>query len=68
MIGFGAGFMCNTCVWEVSRDLGDGNVWADCIDSYPLPPLNVSPFMEKFSWINDEVLTHVDLTSAFNKV
>ncbi|CAL1374402.1 unnamed protein product [Linum trigynum] len=68
MIGFGAGFKCNNCVWEVTRDLGDGNVWGDCIASYPLPPLNVSPFLEKFSWINDEGRTDVDLTSAFNKV
>ncbi|CAI0442985.1 unnamed protein product [Linum tenue] len=67
MIGFGAGFKCNTCVWEVTRDLGDENVWEDCIDSYPLPPLNVSPFLEKFSWINDDDLTHVDFSSVFDK-
>ncbi|CAL1387209.1 unnamed protein product [Linum trigynum] len=67
MIGFGAGFKCNACVWEVTRDLADENVWEDCIDSYPLPTINFSPFLEKFSWINDEGRTHVDLTSAFNK-
>ncbi|CAI0411826.1 unnamed protein product [Linum tenue] len=67
MISLGAGFKCNNCVWEVTRDLGDGNVWGDCIDSYPLPPLKVSPFLEKFSWINDEILDHVDMTAALQK-
>ncbi|XP_043694696.1 3-ketoacyl-CoA synthase 12-like [Telopea speciosissima] len=55
MISFGAGFMCNSCLLEVVRDLEDENVWKDCLARYP-PKTLVNPFMEKFGWINDENL------------
>ncbi|XP_078153050.1 3-ketoacyl-CoA synthase 3-like [Carex rostrata] len=42
MISFGSGFKCNSCLWEVCRDLGDGDVWEDCIKDYP-PQILVNP-------------------------
>ncbi|XP_041024333.1 3-ketoacyl-CoA synthase 19-like [Juglans microcarpa x Juglans regia] len=59
MISFGAGFKCNNCLWEVMRDLDGGNVWKDCIDSYPPKTGLVNPFVDKYSWINDEYLSFV---------
>ncbi|KAF9661673.1 hypothetical protein SADUNF_Sadunf19G0093100 [Salix dunnii] len=53
MISLGAGFKCNNCVWKVMKDLGDKNVWKDCIDHYPADTSS-NPFSEKFDWINDE--------------
>ncbi|KAL9660438.1 hypothetical protein QQ045_025253 [Rhodiola kirilowii] len=55
MIGLGSGFKCNTCVWEVTKDLTDRNVWDECIDIYPRK-VDVSPFAEKFGWITDQCI------------
>ncbi|WJX74357.1 3-ketoacyl-CoA synthase 3 [Trifolium repens] len=52
MISLGAGFKCNSCLWEVMRDADDRNVWDDCIDYYP-PHSLANPFMEKYGWINN---------------
>ncbi|KAK1421264.1 hypothetical protein QVD17_23457 [Tagetes erecta] len=53
MIGFGSGFKCNSCMWEVLRDLDDPNVWEDCIDNFP-PKSLLNPYIAKYGWINEE--------------
>ncbi|KAL9233692.1 hypothetical protein vseg_008652 [Gypsophila vaccaria] len=58
MISFGAGFKCNNCLWEVMTDMKDRNVWDDCIDDYPVKKI-ANPFIERYSWINDERLSFV---------
>ncbi|KVH88477.1 3-ketoacyl-CoA synthase 12-like [Cynara cardunculus var. scolymus] len=54
MISFGAGFKCNSCLWEVMGDLeGEENVWKECnIECYP-PQTLANPFLEKYGWIQD---------------
>lgn len=52
MISFGAGFKCNSCLWEVMKDLDDPNVWGDSINEYP-PESLANPFMETYGWINE---------------
>ncbi|KAL4576372.1 hypothetical protein LXL04_012465 [Taraxacum kok-saghyz] len=56
MIGFGSGFKCNSCLWEVLRDLDDKNVWEDCVDNFP-PKSLTNPYLEKYAWINEEPWT-----------
>lgn len=58
MMSIGAGYECNSCVWEVMKDLDDANVWEDCIESYP-PKTLTNSFMDKYGWINDECLGFV---------
>ncbi|KZV57476.1 3-ketoacyl-CoA synthase 12-like [Dorcoceras hygrometricum] len=53
MISFGSGFKCNSCVWEVVRDLADGNVWEDIIAGYP-DKTTVNPYMQQYGWIYQE--------------
>ncbi|KAK9127168.1 hypothetical protein Syun_015965 [Stephania yunnanensis] len=53
MFTFGSGFKCNSCYLEVVRDLGDGNVWEDCIDTYPRDTL-INPFAEKYKWVFED--------------
>ncbi|PWA46760.1 3-ketoacyl-CoA synthase 19 [Artemisia annua] len=53
MISLGAGFKCNNCVWEVTRDMNRPNVWKGIIESYP-PKKMESPFLMRFGWLNDE--------------
>ncbi|KDP46105.1 hypothetical protein JCGZ_06616 [Jatropha curcas] len=60
MISLGAGFKCNNCVWEVIRDLNDVNVWQGIVEHYPPPQIPINPFLEKYSWINDEYLSFVN--------
>ncbi|XP_063943118.1 3-ketoacyl-CoA synthase 12 isoform X2 [Daucus carota subsp. sativus] len=62
MISLGAGFKCNSCLWEVVRDLDgeNGNCWNECdIDKYP-PTSFSNPFMDKYGWLNHKDETTFD--------
>ncbi|CAN1123408.1 3-ketoacyl-CoA synthase 19 [Linum perenne] len=58
MVGLGSGFLCNTCVWTVTMDLGDGNVWEDCVDRYP-PETLVNPIEKVTDWLFDDCMSFV---------
>jgi 3-ketoacyl-CoA synthase len=69
MISFGSGFKCNSCLWEVNKDLGDRDAWEDCIDDYP-PQTLVNPYLEKYGWVNeetDETFNREERFEAFRK-
>ncbi|GMH07435.1 hypothetical protein Nepgr_009275 [Nepenthes gracilis] len=59
MVSFGAGFKCNSCLWQVVRDLdfdledGNNTVWKDCIDNYPVKS-HVNPYLKKYGWLSNE--------------
>ncbi|XP_024983153.1 3-ketoacyl-CoA synthase 12-like [Cynara cardunculus var. scolymus] len=53
MIGFGSGFKCNSCMWEVLKDLEDKNVWEDCVDHFPPKSLS-NPYLQKYGWVNED--------------
>ena len=37
MVGFGAGFKCNSAIWECIRPAGEvDKAWAGCINKYPM--------------------------------
>ncbi|XP_050208819.1 3-ketoacyl-CoA synthase 19 [Mercurialis annua] len=67
MISLGAGFKCNNCVWEVMKDLENGNVWKESVDNYPPEKAPVNEFLEKYSWINDEYLSFVQIDEMKSK-
>ncbi|KAM5556225.1 3-ketoacyl-CoA synthase 19 [Rosa sericea] len=67
MVGFGAGYECNNCVWKVLRDLDDANVWKDSIDRYP-PPSLINPFMQRYSWLNYEFLSFIRFDQIRNAI
>ncbi|CAL1374595.1 unnamed protein product [Linum trigynum] len=59
MVSMGAGYMCITCVWKVVRDdLGDSNVWGDCIHEYP-QQASVNDFAFKFGWIQEDCVNFI---------
>ncbi|KAJ3672147.1 hypothetical protein LUZ60_006868 [Juncus effusus] len=67
MISFGAGFECNSVLWEANKDLTDCDVWEDCINKYPIQDV-VNPYIEKYGWVNDESEETIsDSLEAFKK-
>ncbi|KAM3195407.1 hypothetical protein ACQJBY_071495 [Aegilops geniculata] len=53
MVTFGSGFKCNSCMWDVTRDLKDKGAWADCIDEYPMDS-TANPYIDKYSWMMND--------------
>ncbi|GAB2274300.1 3-ketoacyl-CoA synthase 12 [Dionaea muscipula] len=67
MISFGAGFKCNSCLWEVVRDLEGNNVWKHFIDNYPVEKI-LNPYLDKYGWINNEEETTFNLTDHLQNI
>nr|GMC61681.1 3-ketoacyl-CoA synthase 12-like [Ipomoea batatas]GMC65591.1 3-ketoacyl-CoA synthase 12-like [Ipomoea batatas]GMD24939.1 3-ketoacyl-CoA synthase 12-like [Ipomoea batatas] len=58
MVSLGAGFKCNSILWEVMRDLGNDNnndtIWKGFIDDYPPRGNTINPYLKNLGWLCQE--------------